>query len=189
MGELLRVLASGWPQRRCRRDAAADQILGEELILFRDGRAGRASSIRAAAIEARRSITARSRIRHPLLLSRWLFDVEGQCLEMPAEPNPIGPQCRGAPTLVSGEDRYGLVFAYLGRRRKAVLRATNAVEVMGPGEFVEPTISSIGSGGIAIAPCNWLQHFENVVDPYHVPILHGSFSGAQFVEQMSAFPR
>src|SRR5262249_46112838 len=37
--------------------------------------------------------------------------------------------------------------------------------------------------------CNWLQHFENVVDPYHVPILHGSFSGPQFVEQMAAFPK
>jgi hypothetical protein len=28
-----------------------------------------------------------------------------------------------------------------------------------------------------------------VVDPYHVPILHGSFSGPQFVEQMAAFPK
>jgi phenylpropionate dioxygenase-like ring-hydroxylating dioxygenase large terminal subunit len=60
---------------------------------------------------------------------------------------------------------------------------------MAPGEFVEADDSSIGSGGIVIAPCNWLQHFENVVDPYHVPILHGSFSGPQFVEQMAAFPK
>ena len=45
------------------------------------------------------------------------------------------------------------------------------------------------SGGIQIAPCNWLQHFENVVDPYHVPILHGSFSGPQFVQIMNAFPK
>src|SRR5258708_19500569 len=60
---------------------------------------------------------------------------------------------------------------------------------MAEAEFVEADDSSIGSGGIVIAPCNWLQHFENVVDPYHVPILHGAFSGPQFVEQMSAFPK
>jgi hypothetical protein len=40
-----------------------------------------------------------------------------------------------------------------------------------------------------IAPCNWLQHYENVVDPFHVPILHGSFSGAQFTSQMASMPQ
>ena len=39
-----------------------------------------------------------------------------------------------------------------------------------------------------IVPCNWLQHYENVMDPYHVPILHGSFSGPQFVAQMGLMP-
>ena len=38
-------------------------------------------------------------------------------------------------------------------------------------------------------PCNWLQHWENVVDPFHVPVLHGSFSGAQFVAQMAQVPK
>src|SRR4029078_2074077 len=44
-------------------------------------------------------------------------------------------------------------------------------------------------GGGAIAPCNWLQHFENVLDTYHVPILHGNFSGTQFVEIMDQMPK
>ncbi len=43
------------------------------------------------------------------------------------------------------------------------------LEVLDAGEFVEADDTSIGSGGVVIAPCNWLQHFENVVDPYHVP--------------------
>jgi phenylpropionate dioxygenase-like ring-hydroxylating dioxygenase large terminal subunit len=72
---------------------------------------------------------------------------------------------------------------------RPVLPRYECLEVMGTGEFVEADDSSIGSGGIQIAPCNWLQHFENVVDPYHVPILHGTFSGSQFVEQMNAFPK
>jgi phenylpropionate dioxygenase-like ring-hydroxylating dioxygenase large terminal subunit len=35
-------------------------------------------------------------------------------------------------------------------------------------------------GEPAVIPCNGLQHFETVVDPYHVPVPHGSLSGPQF---------
>jgi hypothetical protein len=40
-----------------------------------------------------------------------------------------------------------------------------------------------------VIPCNWLQHYENLVDPFHVVILHGSFSGTQFVDQMAVMPQ
>ena len=81
------------------------------------------------------------------------------------------------------EERYGLVFAYLGPpERKPVLPRYDVLERLDDGEFVEADDFSIGGGGPAIIPCNWLQHYENVVDPFHVPILHGSFSGAQFVD-------
>lgn len=59
---------------------------------------------------------------------------------------------------------------------------------MDEGEFLEADDTSLGGGGPAIIPCNWLQHFENVVDPLHVPILHGSFSGAQFTTAMASMP-
>ena len=36
--------------------------------------------------------------------------------------------------------------------------------------------------------CNWFQTHENVMDPYHVFILHGTFSGTQFTEMMNIFP-
>ena len=36
---------------------------------------------------------------------------------------------------------------------------------MDAGEWVEADDSSIGGGGPAVIPCNWLQHFENVIDP------------------------
>ena len=54
------------------------------------------------------------------------------------------------------------------------------LEVMDEAEFIETDDSSLGGGGPQIIPCNWLQHYENVVDPFHVPVLHASFSGAQF---------
>lgn len=193
MGELLRRY---WHPVGLSSDAVDTprpvKILGEELILFRDGqgRAGlvyprcchRGTTLYYGKVEERG-------IR--CCYHGWLFDVEGHCLEMPCEPNPTGAQCqRVRQPWYPVEERYGLVFAYLGPpERKPVLPRYECLEVMEPGEFVEADDSSIGSGGIVIAPCNWLQHFENVVDPYHVPILHGTFSGPQFVEQMAAFPK
>ncbi|MBI3197179.1 MAG: aromatic ring-hydroxylating dioxygenase subunit alpha [Rhodospirillales bacterium] len=193
MGELLRRY---WHPVGMAADAGATprpvRILGEDLILFRDGRgqAGlvyprcchRGTTLYYGKVEERG-------IR--CCYHGWLFDVEGRCLEMPCEPNPTGAQCqRVRQPWYPVEERYGLVFAYLGPpEKKPVLPRYECLEVLQAGEFVEADDSSIGSGGIEIAPCNWLQHFENVVDPYHVPILHGSFSGPQFVEQMNAFPK
>ena len=193
MGELLRRY---WHPVGMAADAGATprpvKVLGEELILFRDGRgqAGlvyprcchRGTTLYYGKVEERG-------IR--CCYHGWLFDVEGHCLEMPCEPNPTGAQCqRVRQPWYPVEERYGLVFAYLGPpAKKPLLPRYECLEVLQPEEFVEADDSSIGSGGITIAPCNWLQHFENVVDPYHVPILHGSFSGPQFVEQMNAFPK
>ncbi len=193
MGELLRRY---WHPVGLSEDAGttprAVKILGEELILFRDGqgRPGlvyprcchRGTTLYYGKIEERG-------IR--CCYHGWLFDVEGHCLEMPCEPHPAGPQCqRVRQPWYPVAERYGLVFAYLGPpEKRPVLPRYECLEALQPGEFVESDDSSIGSGGIVIAPCNWLQHFENVVDPYHVPILHGAFSGPQFVEQMSAFPK
>src|SRR5262245_58625157 len=73
--------------------------------------------------------------------------------------------------------------------RKPVLPAYECLEVMAEGEFVEADDTSLGGGGPAIIPCNWLQHYENVVDPFHVPVLHASFSGAQFTLAMAAMPQ
>ena len=65
------------------------------------------------------------------------------------------------------EERYGLIFAYMGPpESKPVLPRYECLEVMDEGEFVEADDTSIGGGGPQIIPCNWLQHYENVVDPF-----------------------
>ena len=88
MGELLRRY---WHPVGLSSDATATpraiRVLGEELILFRDGegRAGlmhprcahRGASLFYGKVEARG-------IR--CCYHGWLFDVEGQCLEQPCEP-------------------------------------------------------------------------------------------------------
>ena len=35
-----------------------------------------------------------------------------------------------------------------------------------------------------VRDCNWLQHFENIVDPWHVLVLHQAISGDQFESAM-----
>jgi phenylpropionate dioxygenase-like ring-hydroxylating dioxygenase large terminal subunit len=192
MGELLRRY---WHPVGLVADAGAIpraiRALGEDLVLFRDGD-GRAGLVHARC--AHRGTT----LYYGKVEARgvrccyhgWLFDVEGHCLEQPCEPDGGRHRNLVRQPWYPVQERYGLIFAYMGPpERKPLLPRYEALEVLDAGEFVDADDTSIGSGGAAIAPCNWLQHFENVVDPYHVPILHGSFSGPQFVEQMAAFPK
>src|SRR5260370_6276651 len=72
--------------------------------------------------------------------------------------------------------------------KKPVLPRYECLEVLDAGEFLDADDTSIGSGGPQIVPCNWLQHFENVVDPYHVVVLHGMNRGPQFWEMMARMP-
>lgn len=191
MGELLRRY---WHPVGLSSDACSVprkvRVLGEDLILFRDG-AGRAGLLYPRC--AHRGTT----LYYGKVEERgirccyhgWLYDVQGHCLEQPCEPGGGPRRDKVRQPWYPVEERYGLVFAYMGPpAKKPVLPRYECLEVLAPGEFVVADDSSIGSGGPRVVPCNWLQHWENVVDPFHVPILHGSFSGAQFVAQMGLMP-
>jgi len=192
MGELLRRY---WHPVGLSSDAAATprlvRALGEDLILFRDGEgrpgllyprcAHRGTTLYYGKVETRG-------IR--CCYHGWLYDVEGHCLEQPCEDAGGPRRDRIRQPWYPLEERYGLVFAYLGPpQKKPLLPRYDCLEELAAGEFVEPDDSSIGSGGPQIVPCNWFQHWENVVDPFHVPVLHGSFSGAQFTAQMGIVPK
>ena len=192
MGELLRRY---WHPIGVASDASAIprlvKALGEELILFRDG-AGNAGLVhprcahRGASLYYGR-VEARG-IR--CCYHGWLFDVAGRCLEQPCEPNNgAAGRERVAQPAYPVEERYGLIFAYLGPPdRRPALPRYNVLETLREGEFIEANDQSIGSGGPVVVPCNWLQHYENVMDPFHVPVLHGSFSGTQFTADMGLMP-
>ncbi|MBV8538290.1 MAG: Rieske 2Fe-2S domain-containing protein, partial [Alphaproteobacteria bacterium] len=167
------------------------RVLGEDLILFRDGngRAGlvyprcchRGTTLYYGRVEA-------EGIR--CCYHGWLFDVEGHCLEQPCEPEGGRHRDSARQPWYPVQERYGLIFAYLGPpEKKPVLPRYDILETLGPGELIDADDTSIGSGGPALVPCNWLQHFENIMDPFHVPILHGSFSGVQFTAQMGIMPK
>jgi hypothetical protein len=72
-----------------------------------------------------------------------------------------------------------------------VLPRYDTLEHLDAGEELYVTGSSFGAGGDdvhEIVPCNWLQDWENIMDPFHIPILHTSFSGVQFVPEMGVMP-
>jgi phenylpropionate dioxygenase-like ring-hydroxylating dioxygenase large terminal subunit len=166
------------------------RALGEDLVLFRD-RGGRAGLLYPRCAHRGASLyygrTEERGIR--CCYHGWLFDVEGRCLEQPFVTN------RGSASVVRQpaypvQERYGLIFAYLGPPAKQpLLPRYNLLEQLAAGEHIEADDTSIGSGGPALVPCTWLQHFENVMDPYHVAVLHSSFSGVQFTEQMRLVPQ
>lgn len=166
------------------------KVLGEDLILFRDGQgrpglvyphcAHRGSSLYYGKVEA-------EGIR--CCYHGWLFDVQGHCLNQPCEPEGGRARDKVRQPWYPVEEQYGLIWAYMGPpEKKPVLPRYECLETLDEGEFLEADDSSIGGGGPQIIPCNWLQHYENLVDPFHVVILHSSFSGTQFVPELAQMP-
>lgn len=192
MGELLRRY---WHPIGLSADATDTprqvRVLGEDLILFRDqqGRAGlvyphcahRGTSLLYGKVEA-------NGIR--CCYHGWLFSVDGQCLEQPCEPEGGKFRDKVRQPWYPVQERYGLIWAYMGPPgKKPTLPRYEALENLDAGEFLEANDRSIGGGGPQIIDCNWLQHYENLVDPFHVVVLHSTFSGTQFVEQMALMPQ
>ena len=166
------------------------RVLGEDLILFRDGQ-GRPGLLyphcthRGASLYYGKVDDQGIRCCY----HGWLFDVQGHCLEQPCEPEGGRARDRRRQPWYPLQEQYGLIWAYMGPPdKKPVLPRYECLEVLDEGEFLEADDSSIGGGGPPIIPCNWLQHYENLVDPFHVVILHSSFSGTQFVKEMAVMP-
>lgn len=172
----------------------AVKVLGEELVLFRDknGRPGlvyprcchRGTTLYFGRVEE-------EGIR--CCYHGWLFDVEGRCVEQPCEPD------NGKAALHTARqpwypviEEYGIVWTYMGPpEKKPVFPRWSTLEDIGPDEKLIAHMGSFGAGGDhtrPTVPCNWLQDWENVMDPYHLPILHTSFSGVQFVEEFGIMP-
>jgi phenylpropionate dioxygenase-like ring-hydroxylating dioxygenase large terminal subunit len=171
------------------------KILGEELVLFRD-KAGRPGLLYPRCMHRGTSLYY-GRVEEEGIrccYHGWLFSVEGECLNQPCEPQGGLHRETAHQPWYPVEERYGLVFAYMGPpERKPVLPRYDILEDLKEGEFIE--VNGNGFAGYADdvedphIPYHWLQNWENVVDPYHVHVLHSTFSGTQFAEGFKVMPQ
>ncbi len=151
--------------RMALRPLKAVRLMGQDLVLFRDadGRWGlldRGCPHRGADLSFGRH--EGDGLRCPF--HGWKFDVEGNCLETPAEP--LGSRLcehvrqRSYPVL----ERGGVLFAWLGDE--------GSVPPPFPDFdcFVAPASHCFAFKGLWQA--NWLQSFEVGIDPAHPSFLH-----------------
>ena len=105
----------------------------------------------------------------------WLYDVDGRLLETPGEPADSKAAEKLRATVRQGaypvHEHKGLIFAYLGPSEdKPRFTILDTFDI--PGDERVPYTMDY--------PCNWLQIFENAMDPVHSVFLHTRVSGAQF---------
>jgi len=172
------------------------RILGEDLILFRDGK-GRPGLLYPRCMH-RGTTLYYGHIENRGIrccYHGWLFDVEGNCLEQPCEPNGGVGRASARQPWYPVEERYGIVFAYLGPKDKMpLLPRYDIFENLKEGESIYVHSAAGTAYGdhkvqAETVPYNWLQAWENTMDPYHVWVLHSTFSGLQFAEGFKVMPK
>jgi nitrite reductase/ring-hydroxylating ferredoxin subunit len=145
------------------------RILGEDLVLFRDG-AGRPGLIgwrcphRGASFEF-------GRVQQDGIACcyhGWTFDVAGNCIAMPAEPPDSTFPDKVKHTAYPVQEMGGLLWAYLGPGAPPILPRFDVYAR-------EDGVRAVENFGLW--PSNYLQICENSLDQAHTGILHGGGGG------------
>jgi len=170
------------------------RILGEDLIVFRD-RKGRPGLLYPRCMHRGTSLfygkVEEEGIR--CCYHGWLFDVQGHCLDQPCEPEGGLQRDLARQPWYPLQERYGLVWAYMGPPAKQpVLPRWDVLEDLQPGEVYASSDRSWGTtrdGSMPITPYSWLHMNDNIMDPFHVQVLHTTFSVVQFVASFAVMPK
>ncbi len=141
-------------------------LLGEKLVAFRDerGRYGlmeRHCPHRGADLCFGRLEDGGLRCS----FHGWLFDVEGRCLEQPAEPAGSRSHEHLKQRAYPCQERNGIVFAYLGPGAPPPFPDFDC--------FLASQAYTFAFKGLI--ECNWLQAVEVGIDPAHASFLHRFF--------------
>ena len=168
MGEMFRrywipaLLSSELPENDC--PPVRVKLLSERLIAFRDteGRYGLMDEFcphRGASLWFGRN--EECGLRCPS--HGWKFDVEGNCLEVPSEPEESGFRKRIKLTAYPMIERGGILWTYMGPEAdKPPLPEWEFITVPANQTFSSKRIQE----------CNWLQAMEGGIDSAHVSFLH-----------------
>jgi phthalate 4,5-dioxygenase oxygenase subunit len=141
------------------------KILGEDLVLFRDDRErlgllGLLCSHRCADLSYGRIEDGGLRC----LYHGWLYDIDGRCLEQPAEP----PESRYKDEIrhlaYPLTERGGLIFAHMGEGEPPLLPSYEFLAAQPEHRYLQK----------AFMECNYLQALEGDIDPAHLSFLHRS---------------
>jgi len=157
------------------------RLLGEDFVLFRDGEGryglmDRDCPHRGADLAFGRAEADGLRCA----FHGWKFDVTGQCVDTPAEPE--GSRlCRAIrQRAFPVAERSGILFAYLGEGEPPAFPEFDC--------FVAPDSHVFAFKGLI--ECNWLQALEVGIDPAHASYLHRFFededAGASYGRQFRA---
>ena len=164
------------------------RMLGEDLVLFRDGR-GRPGLVTPRCCHRGTSLYY-GRVEDDGIRCSyhgWLFDAEGRCLDQPCEPRRGEQRDRHRQPWYPVRELHGLLFTYMGPPdRQPVVPRYDIFEDLGNDEVV--VVDHFAFGGPVVAPCNWFQTHENAMDAYHVFILHNAISGPQFHPDLQNWP-
>lgn len=171
------------------------RVLGEDLILFRDGK-GRLGLLTPNCAHRGTSLfygkVDENGIR--CCYHGWQYDVQGRCIDQPCEPEEGGfGRDHVRQPWYPVEQRYGLVFAYMGPpAKKPVLPRWEVLENLQDGELIYVHgYTGFGVGAddtVKIVPMSWLKNWENIMDPFHVPILHTRHSAIQYTPEAAKLP-
>ena len=149
------------------------RLLGENLVLFRDGQSRpgllyRFCSHRAWDLAA--GYPEEEGLR--CAAHGWLYNREGRCLEMPLEPpeNDFHEEIKHVAYPV--EERGGLVFAYLGPGEPPLIPSYEFLSVSGDQRRATKYFQE----------CNYLQGSEATLDPLVVPVLRQILSAGSEAE-------
>src|SRR5271163_4560454 len=142
------------------------RLLGEDLVAFKDDK-GRYGLI-GRHCPHRGTDLAYGRLEDGGLrctFHGWLFDVDGKCLQTPAEPS-ASRMCenlrQGAyPVAVKN----GILFGFIGKGEPPAFPELDC--------FTAPDQYTFAFKGLI--ECNWLQALEVGIDPAHASFLHRFF--------------
>jgi len=154
----------------------AVRVMGEDLVLFRDeaGRLGLMGLLcphRCADLSYGRIEDGGLRC----LYHGWLFDVNGRCLEQPAEPAESAYKHEVTNPSYPCHEAAGVIFAYMGPGEAPLF--PNFHFLSAPEAHVDQTK--------VFHACNYLQANEGNIDPAHLSFLH-SFHQPQAERSQSA---
>ena len=139
------------------------RLLSEDLVLFRSA-AGKIGLIEPSCAHRKANLSygipEPEGIRCPY--HGWLYDVNGQCIDQPSEPEGSRFKDKVKLKAYRVEELAGLIFAYMGPEPAPILPKWDALTWESAWRDVY----------YCVLPCNWVQCQENSLDPVHFEWLH-----------------